>query len=323
MVVSKPKLTLGVADHDLNRPLIDGEVGPADFDLDVVWQYEDGERHRRMIRDRAYDACEFSFCNYLILRGQGSPLTGIPVFPNRKFRHSYIFVNTAAGIREPRDLEGKRVGLRGWAATASLWVRGILQRYYDVDLTKVRWYSPAEPLDVPLAPGIVLEPLPRGQDVDAMLVAGDLDAVIFPDVLPSVQRGAPEVRRLFEDYKAEEQAFYQRTRIFPTSHLVAFQPDVVEAHPRAPLSLLQAFRASRDACFHRLEEQQMLALSWAGALLAEQRALMGPNYWPYNVADNRHVLETIVSFAHEQGLIPRPIPADDLFVPETVTAPGA
>jgi 4,5-dihydroxyphthalate decarboxylase len=320
--MANPKLVLGVADHDLNRPLIDGQVRSRDLDLDVVWEVEDGERHRRMIRDGAYDACEFSICNYLVLRSQGRPFTGIPAFPNRKFRQSYIFVNKRAGIREPRDLEGKRVGLRGWAVTASLWVRGMLQRFYDVDLTRVIWHAPGEALQANIPARYTVKPLPSEGDLDGLLVAGELDAVIFPDVLPSVQRGAPEVGRLFEDYKAEEQAFYRRTKIFPISHLVAIKAEVAQQYPQAPLSLLQTFRESRDTCFERIEEQQILALSWAGALLAEQRALMGEHYWPYNVADNRHVLETVVSFAHEQGLIPRPFAVEELFVPETVAAAG-
>lgn len=319
----KPRLTLGVADHDLNQALISGEVQSPDFALDVQAGNEDGERHRRMLHERAFDACEFALGTYLMLRAAGGPLHGIPAFPNRKFRHSYVFVNRRAGIREPRDLAGKRVGLRGWQTTASLWARGILARYYGLDLARVRWVAPPELIPVRLPEGVTVEQVPKSVDWDALLVAGDVDAVIFPDVLPSVQRGDPAVGRLFEDYRAEEQAFYRRTGIFPISHLVVLREDVLRAHPDAPLSLLHTFRQARDAAFRRIEEQQILALSWAGAALAEQRALMGPHYWPYNVADNRHVLETAISFAHEQQMILRPLAVDDLFIPATVTVPGA
>jgi 4,5-dihydroxyphthalate decarboxylase len=321
--MSKPKVKLGVADHDLNRPLIDGQAKAPDLDLEIVWDVEDGERHTMMARHGAFDACEFSFGNYLLLRSQGRPWSGIPAFPNRKFRHSYVFVNTRAGIREPRDLEGKRVGLRGWAATASLWMRGILHRFYDLDMTRVTWLVPPEPVDINPPAGIVLERLSEGADLDGMLVRGELDALIYPDVPPSVQQGAPEVRRLFEDYRAAEQEFYRRTRIFPISHLVVVTNETIERYPQAPLSLLGAFRQSRDACFHRVDEAQILSLSWSVSMLEEQRALMGRNYWPYNVADNRHVIETLVSFAHEQGIIPRPIAVEELFVPEALNAPGA
>jgi 4,5-dihydroxyphthalate decarboxylase len=322
--VPKPRLILGVADHDLNQALITGEVESPDFALDVQAGYEDGERHRRMLHEHGFDACEFALGTYLMLRAAGgSPLHAIPAFPNRKFRHSYVFVNRHAGIREPRDLAGKRVGLRGWQTTASMWVRGILARYYDLDLARVRWLAPPEIIPVRLPDGVTVEQVSKSTDWDALLVAGEVDAVIYPDVLPSVQRGDPAVGRLFEDYRAEEQAFYRRTQIFPISHVVALQDDVLHAHPDAPLSLLQSFRQSRDAAFHRIEEQQILSLSWAGAALAEQRALMGPNYWPYNVADNRHVLETAISFAHEQEMIPRLLSLGEVFIPETITAPGA
>lgn len=106
-------------------------------------------------------------------------------------------------------------------------------------------------------------------------------------------------------------------------HLVILKDAVVRDDPAAPLRLLHPFREARDACFRRLADQQVLALSCAGALLAEQRALMGPRYWPYNVADNRLVLETLLAFAHEQGLIPRPFTVEELFAPDTLTAPGA
>jgi 4,5-dihydroxyphthalate decarboxylase len=322
-MASRLELVLGCADHDLNHPLIDGAVGSSDFALEVVWDLADGQRHRRMLRDGAFDACEFSFANYLGLWSEGPPFRGIPVFPNRKFRHSYVFCNRRAAIREPRDLEGKRVGMRGWANTASLWVRGILQRYYGVDLRRVTWCAPAEGFAVQLPAGISVERLPEDADLDRLLVAGDLDAVINPDVLPSLQRGAPEVHRLFEDYRAAEQDFYRQTRIFPISHLVVVKNEVVRDHPWAPLSLLHLFREARDACFQRIEDQQILALSWAGALLAEQRALMGAAYWPYNLADNRLVLDTLLDFAHEQGIVPVRPALETLFVPDTVGAPGA
>jgi len=311
-------LTLAVADHDLNQALISGQVRCEGLDLEVVWDIEDGERHARMLRGAAFDACEFSFANYLIARSRGLPLCGIPVFPNRKFRHSYIFCNTEAGIRGPRDLEGKRVGLRAWAATASLWARGILHHDYDVDLGTIVWFAPPEPLKIDPPSWARVTRLDSSQDLEAMLLAGDLDVVIYPDVLPAVQQGDPRISRLFPDYRSEEQAFFRSTGIFPISHLVVLREEVVRRNPRAALALLSAFRLSRDACFRRLEEQQVLSISWAQALLQEQRALMGERYWPYNVADNRHVLETIVSYACEQGLIPHPIGVEELFLPETV-----
>jgi 4,5-dihydroxyphthalate decarboxylase len=308
------RVSVGLADHDLNRALIDRTVRPDRLELGIRSDLEDGERHTRMLRHGEFDACELSLANYLIRKAHGdTSLTAIPVFPNRKFRHSYVFCNTRAGIGRPTDLHGKRVGLRGYAATASVWVRGILAEHYGVDPTRITWFAPPDPVDFELPRGITLQRVEQVDDLDPMLARGDLDAVIWPDVLPSFQRKAPAVERLFSDYKAEEQRFYRSTGIFPISHLVVLKTEVVQANPWVVRDLLDAFRQSRDACFHRLEDMQTIGVSWVVPLLEEQRALMGERYWPYNVKDNARVLETLISFAFAQGLIPRQLQVEELF----------
>jgi 4,5-dihydroxyphthalate decarboxylase len=318
-----PPLKLGVGDYDTTRALITGEVRSPDFNLQIRAGGQAGHRHRAMLVDRAFDAAEYSLANYLIACAEGQDLCAIPVFPNRAFRHSNIYVNRAAGIQSPRDLEGRRVGMRGWVSTASVWVRGLLQHQHGVDPRRVRWVARPDHLGWNVPAGWDVEPLGAGQSLDALLLAGELDAVVTPEPPPSFRRGAPEVGRLFEDYRAADEAWYRRTGVFPISHLLALDPAFVRAHPQAPLSLLRTFRQARDAAFHRIQEQQILALSWAGVALAEQRALMGDHYWPYNVPDNRAGLELAIAYAHEQGVIARPLAVEDLFLPETLTAPGA
>jgi len=131
---------MGIADHDLNTALIDGTVKPEGFELDIAHSADDGAIHQ-LLRDGKIDACEYSFGALMAGQAQGVPFIGIPAFPNRKFRLSYIFVNSAAGIKGPKDLEGKRVGLLGWTNTAGIWARGALQNHYNVDLTRVQWCS--------------------------------------------------------------------------------------------------------------------------------------------------------------------------------------
>jgi 4,5-dihydroxyphthalate decarboxylase len=321
-LTERPRVRLAIADHDLNRALIDGRVRPEGIELDITSGTDDGALHA-LLREGAVDACEYSMAGYLVAKGQGRPFCAIPAFPNRKFRLSYIFCNTSAGIREPRDLEGKRVAVPSWAMTACVWVRGALAHSYGVDLTRIRWLSRSRPEPGTLPPGIEVGAIESSGNLDSLLVSGQVDAVIQADVPPSVTKGDPAVHRLFRDYKAEDQAYYRRTGIFPISHAVVMTEEIVRRAPTAPLALLDAFRRSRDDAFHRIEEQQILSLSWASALLEEQRALMGPNYWAYNVEDNRLPLQTIITFAHEQGLIPHEIPVEDLFLPEAAAAPGA
>lgn len=318
-MMAEPTLRLGIADHDLNTAIIDGTVKVEGFQLDIAHGTNDGAIHS-LLREGRLDACEYSFGSYMAERARGVPYIAVPAFPNRKFRLSYIFVNSAAGINEPRDLEGKRVGILTWVNTAGIWARGALHHHYDVDLASIRWCS-RQPAPPGLPPGMGIEHL-RDANLDGLLVAGELDAVIQADVLPSITRRDPRVRRLFPDYKSEEQAYFRGTGIFPISHLVTLPQEFVDRHPAAPVALLEAFRRSRDEAFHRIEDQQILSISWASALQDEQRALMGPNYWAYNVEDNVVPLESMISFAQEQGVTPRRVPLDSLFAPEAAALPG-
>jgi 4,5-dihydroxyphthalate decarboxylase len=253
----------------------------------------------------------------------GNPDVSIPVYPNRKFRLSYIFVNEAAGIEQPGDLEGKRVGLAAWSNPAGMWAKGALQNYYEVDLTKISWFAPgADPKSAP--DGIHLQPVTNRKDLDPMLVSGELDAVIEPNVLPSITKRDPRVRRLFRDYKAEEQKYWRETGIFPISHVVTLKREFVEQHPNAPLALLKAYRVARDVAFDRVQgsDPEYLIISWASAAVDEQRAVMGDNYWSYNVADNRPALDAVAQFSHQQGLTPYKVDYQQFFDPEAAALPG-
>src|SRR5262245_44039188 len=140
MTASGPTIRIGMADHDLNRALLDGTVKVEGYELDIAHGENDGEIHQ-LLRDEKIDACEYSFGTYMLDRARDVPFIAIPAFPNRKFRLQYIFVNTGAGIETPKDLEGKRVGILLWNNTAGIWARGALQHHYGVDLTKIRWFS--------------------------------------------------------------------------------------------------------------------------------------------------------------------------------------
>ena len=296
---------------DTNRPLTEGAVRVEGFELEMIGGT--GEA----------DAWDAGFGSLVRAKVEGAPYVSIPAFPNRKFRLSYIFVNAAAGIETPRDLEGKRVGC-SWGGTGSIWARGALHHYYGVDLTRVRWMA-ARPDATAVAPGIHIEPLPQPGDLDSLLVAGELEAVIEPNVLPSISRRDPRVRRLFSDYKTEEQNYFRSTGIFPISHVVTLRQQFVDRYPEAPVALLKAYRRARDMAFDRIQgtDPQYLVISWASALLDEQRALMGEDYWAYNVVNNRRPLEAMTQFAHEQGLTPYQLDYETFFAPEAAALPGA
>jgi 4,5-dihydroxyphthalate decarboxylase len=301
---------------DTNVPITDGTVKIEGFDFEFVRSEDEA------------DAWDCGFAARVRAYAAGLPHTSIPAFPNRKFRQSYIFVNSQAGIESPRELEGRRVGILQWDNTAGVWARGALQHTYGVDLTRIHWFASRVKREG-VAEGIHIEQLDGAGDPDArldqLLVSGGLDAVIGPNVLPSISNRDPRTRRLFRDYKTEEQNYFRKTGIFPTSHIVTFKQEFVSRHPSAPVALLQAFRRSRDEAFNRLEgpDPQVIVYSWAAAAVAEQRELMGENYWAYNVENNRRTLEAMSRFAYEQGLCEQQIAIESFFHPEAAGFPGA
>ena len=300
---------------DTNLPITDGSVKIEGFD----WEFVDNEA--------AADAWDCGFAARVRAFAKGEKHISIPAFPNRKFRLAYIFVNSQARIAAAKDLEGRRVGIMQWDNTAGVWARGALQHYYGVDLKRIHWQAARMKKDG-VADGIHIEKLAAGGDpdhvLDDLLTAGKIDAVIGPNLLPSISSRDPRTRRLFRDYRAEEQDYFRKTGIFPTSHIVTLKQEFVDRHPNAPVALLKAFRRSRDIAFERLEgsDPQIIAYSWIAAAISEQRELMGENYWAYNVENNRKVLEAMTQYAYEQGLSPKRIDYMEFFHPEAAALGG-
>ena len=301
---------------DTNIPITDGTVKIEGFDWDFAGNEDDA------------DAWDCGFAARVRAYVKGAPHISIPAFPNRKFRLAYIFVNSKAGIETAKDLEGKRVGIMQWDNTAGVWARGALQHYYGVDLKRLNWCSPRARKEG-VAEGIRIEKLDAQGDpdtlLDNLLIEGKIDAVIGPNLLPSISARDPRTRRLFRDYRTEEQNYFRKTGIFPTSHIVTLKQEFVDRNPNAPVALLKAFRKSRDEAFNRLEgsDPQVIAYSWIAAAVTEQRELMGENYWAYNIENNRTVLEAMTQYAHEQGLSPTGIDYMKFFHPEAAGCSGS
>src|SRR2546426_6802291 len=194
--MSRLKLSLACGHYDLLRPLIEGVVTSAGVDLNVLTMVSN-ERHGRMLRHEEFDVCELSLAAYLVAREQGRALTAIPVFPHRRFRHGYVVKRTNCGIEKPSDLNGKRVGLDTLQNSAGLWMRGILQDHYGVDLKSIEWWCQEEE-DVAFQPAswMKLRRVPAGKDIDRMLFEGELEAAIYPETLPSIRNGSSTVALL-------------------------------------------------------------------------------------------------------------------------------
>jgi 4,5-dihydroxyphthalate decarboxylase len=314
-------LTLACGTYDINQALISGDVVPQGIELTVITA-PSPERHWRMVRGAEFDVCEFSLGTYLMIHERDDPaVVAIPAFPHRRFRHGYIYVATAIGIRAPKDLDGRRVGIRNWQTTAGVWARGILQDDHGVDLRSITWIAQDEE-DIPLPDGhgYRIERVGEGSSVTEMLVAGEIDALIYPEAPEAIRRGDPRVARLFPDPRAAEIDWFSRTGFFPIMHTVLVRRSVAEGDPWIPRELLTAFEASKRRAFAAMADPRRVSLAWFTEAMEEQRRVLGPDPWSYDFASNRAALETVIRWAHEQGMIARRFPAEELFAASTLAA---
>jgi 4,5-dihydroxyphthalate decarboxylase len=316
--MSSLALTLACGDYDRTLPLRTGAVRPPGVELRVI-PLEPEEMFYRMARFREFDVSELSLSTYTVLRGRGVPLVAIPVFPSFSFRHSAIFVRDDAGIREPRDLVGKRVGVPKYHMTAAVWVRGILEDEYGVAPRDMQWFeggegSAVKEVDVTLPPDLPHRVVPGDRTLGQLLAAGELDAFVGARRPAGAGSGAA-VRRLFPDFRRVERDYYQRTGIFPIMHTVVIKEELARVHPWLPRALYEAFGEAKQVAYRRVADTATLpyVLPWLVAEVEETRALMGDDPFPYGVARTRKTVETLAGYSFRQGLAPRRLSVDELF----------
>ncbi|MBI2959625.1 MAG: ABC transporter substrate-binding protein [Betaproteobacteria bacterium] len=319
------RLTFACGLYDRMLALYTGEVRPEGIDLDFRVIDSPRELFDRVAATAEFDVCEMSSSEFISRMSAGqNRFVAIPVFPSRAFRHGFIAVNRASGIRSPKDLEGKRVGVPLYTMTAAIWIRGHLQHEYGVDLSTIRWVqgstnSPGrhgEPTVMPLVRNVPIEINASGKSMSDLIDAGAVDATIGTS-LPAAMRHNPHIERLFPDFRAVEKAFYARTRIFPIMHVLAIRRDVYEKHPFVAASLYQAFCDSKKTALEKMRYLAALRymLPWMPDDLDEIDRVFGGDPWPYGIEANRPTLEALVTYLVEQSIIAAPIPVEELFVP--------
>jgi 4,5-dihydroxyphthalate decarboxylase len=320
-------LTLACWDYDRTRALQDGRVQVEGVELTYL-PLRVEETFWRMLRHQEFDAAELSMGSYLMAREKGFPkLIAIPVFPSRAFRHSCIYINTESGIKEPKDLVGKRVGVPEYQVTMAIWARGILRHEYGVKPEQMKWFTGGEEhagredkIKHDLPKSIDIRAIGSDQTLSSMLERGEIDAIISPHMPSPFVRRSPKVRRLIPNFPQVEKDYYRRTKIFPIMHTVALREDFYEKNPWVAQSLYKAFAESKRICQESMYEFSALKymLAWSIAEMEEERELFGEELWPYGLEVNRHVLETLVQYAHEQGLIKNRPDLKTLFASNTL-----
>jgi 4,5-dihydroxyphthalate decarboxylase len=263
---------------------------------------------RRMCRALEYDICEMAFTTYVCARACDKPFTAIPVFVTRNFHHWAMFYNVKSGIRGPKDLEGRKVGVnRGYTVTTGLWARGILQSEYGVDLDKITWIpTDDEHVQEFKAPANV-DYRHRGKAMRDLLLSGEIDAA-----MGEVGVDEPDIKPLIPDARQASFDYFRRTGIYPINHGLVVKNSVLKETPGIVDELMGAFEAAKAEYLKDLPGSATLS-SWDKAA-ADNAAVVGDPF-PFGIESNRKALEAITQFAFDQHMVPRKYSVEELFTP--------
>jgi 4,5-dihydroxyphthalate decarboxylase len=304
-------LTLATGYHARARPLWEGLVDTGNLNLKVIPMRKDGERHR-LFHAGEFDAAELSMALYLSLKSQGAPMVALPIFPNRRFRHACIYVKEGSPIRKPKELKGKSVGIPSYINTCGLWARGILKDEYGVSSEDIIWKAKRQAENFAPPAGFTIELLPEKKELRSCLLEGLVDAVISPEFVQLEREG---VRRLIAAAKEAERDYYRRTKIFPIAHAVVIRRHRLEEKPWVAQKLFDAWTEAKRIALEDDEDPTYSNFAWVRDLWQEERTLFGPDAWPYGIAPNRKIIETLIRYAADQGILKQRLEPDSLFHP--------
>lgn len=291
-----------------NRALKDGSITPAGFHLDFTEVPVLVHAFRRMVRGLEFDVCEMAFTTYLCARAHGKRFTALPVFLVRGFHHGAVVRNPTAGIQDPTDLHGRRVGVnRGYTVTTGVWARGILADEYGVDTDRVTWVLSGDEHVAEYRPPANVVPMRPGESLEAMLASGELAAAI------GIETAHPDVVPLIPD--AEEAAFaaLRRRGLYPINHLVVVRDDLLEAHPGLATAIFEAFAAAKRRYVERLRAGAIEAPTPTDLMYQRVMRTTGEDPLPYGIAPNRPMIEELIAHAVRQRILHRPPAVEDLF----------
>ncbi|MCS6766800.1 MAG: 4,5-dihydroxyphthalate decarboxylase [Candidatus Protistobacter heckmanni] len=323
------RLTLAIGDYDHTRDLALGRVRPDGIDLTVLNNNVE-EIFFRFFDALEWEVSEISMGMYVSRLSRGdTSMIAIPVFPSRGFRHSAIYVRADGPIAKPQDLRGKRIGLPQWSQTATIYVKGYIAETLGIPLGGIQWVQGGvnqagrdEWATLRLPEGICLS-VERERSLNDMLLTGEIDALISARAPAAFVQGDPQVRRLFPDSRAEEEAYFATTSIFPIMHTVAIRRDAYEANRWIARNLTLALNEAKNRSVARLFDVTASAVPVPWAVDHVRQASGGLVFkdgepWPYGVESHRRTLDAFLRFAFEQGVCHRRMEAEELFAPEAL-----
>jgi 4,5-dihydroxyphthalate decarboxylase len=294
-----------------NKALKDGTVKPKTFEF----AFEEVDpliaAFRRMVRGNEFDICEMAITTYICAKEHGKPMTAVPIFLVRAFHHGAILVNTKAGIRTPKDLEGKKVGVnRGYTVTTGVWARGILQEEHGVDLGKITWVLSGDEHVAEYKNPANVVPIEKGKNIADMLISGELAAAI------GVEVDHPDVKPLIPNaLDAGLKALRDRGH-YPINHLVVIKDELLAKHTELAADVFNAFAESKRVYLDRLKGGRIEKPTEVDKVHQRVLEITGDPL-PYGIEPNRKVLENLIQHALKQGIITKPVTVDALFAPST------
>ena len=304
--MSALSLSAALVNYGHVRPLLDGTIQSDRVSLEHAEVTPITAAFRRMVRGLEFDLSEMAFATYLCARAHGVAITGLPIFLTRRLEHGSIVYNTQSGIQSPADLAGRRIGARSYTLTPGIWVRGILQTHYGVDLDQVTSVITGdEHVAEYVAPDDVVT-APAGSDLKAMLLAGEIDAAV------GVQGATePEIQPLIADPQQAGVEYYRQTGIYPISHMLVVKNELLESHPWLAETLCDLFAQAKR---HYLSQLNGSAGAHpANAIMMAMRPVLGEDHIPYDLESNRQTIEALIRFCVDQRIIPQAVEIEDIF----------
>jgi 4,5-dihydroxyphthalate decarboxylase len=333
----KLKLSFISAFNERVDPLMKGNVQAEGIEI-VPTYSPPPETFWRQLKFQEFEVGEMSMSSYLIARERGFDMIALPVFPSRRLFHTELSCNTASGIEKPEDLAGKRLGVGEYQQTAALWQRGILEHDFGVSQYKIHWYmerteelSHGSVTGFTPPQGISFQRIPPEKSMASMLVSNELDAAAInspwqntPNVIGRSHRitGADgdwsKVKRLFPDRITEGKRFFQKWGFLPVNHAYTIRGDIYKKYPWVAFNLYTAFVKAKADFNAKLADSIPSGLFFGKEYLAMTQEVFGNDPYPYGVKANRKMLETLIDFSHEQGLITKKPKVEELFAESTL-----
>jgi 4,5-dihydroxyphthalate decarboxylase len=322
-VSDKVALKMAVAEHPHTSAIRSGEIPIEGVQPDIITVKPQIGAFRRMVRDLEFDVCELAPTTYIIARAYGAPFVALPVFVVRRFHHAGLLVRPDAGISTPKDLEGKKVGVRAYSVTTGVWTRQVLMEEFGVDNSKITWVVDDEEhvRQLELPKNVVHAP--EGSSLAEMMAKGELSAAFGANAgigrTGNPTGGWQEVEADYPDLlpnAAELEAdYFRRTGIYPMHGTIVIKDALLKDRPWVAKAIYDAFLTAKNHWVGKLQAGE--AEGPNAKRYGDLMKIVGPDPLPYGIEENRATIEALERTAFEQGLTPRRMSIEELFVDPT------